>query len=65
MPAAGFGPYRWILAPRTTWRARRLRIAYPWLSSDQAWVYARLYRYPNEVLYAETYLRRRKQDPQD
>jgi hypothetical protein len=65
MAAAGFGFYRWLLAPRTTWRARRLRVAYPWLSGDQAWSIARLYRYPEEFLYAQNHLRRQEPGSHD
>ncbi|MFI9031113.1 hypothetical protein [Streptomyces sp. NPDC053560] len=64
MPPACFGLSRWLLAPRTTFRARRLRLSYPQLSSDQAWLIARLYRHPDEVPYAQDYLRRHTSGPQ-
>ncbi|MEU8994108.1 hypothetical protein AB0C95_04675 [Streptomyces caniferus] len=56
---ARYGLQRWLLAPRTTWRARRLCAAHPQLSGDQAWALARLYRHPDEVLYAHGFLQRR------
>ncbi|TXC97734.1 hypothetical protein [Streptomyces sp. ISID311] len=62
---AGFSLQRWLLAPRTTWRARWLRAAHPHLSCDQAWVLARLHRHPEEAPYAHAHLRRHISGPQD
>ncbi|GES30796.1 hypothetical protein AB0G60_08300 [Streptomyces angustmyceticus] len=57
--SARYGLQRWLLAPRTTWRARRLRADHPHLSGDEAWLLARLHRHPDEVPYAYGFLQRR------
>jgi hypothetical protein len=44
---------RWLLAPRTTWRARRLAAEYgPGMDARTAWELARLARHPEELGYA-------------
>nr|WTA00185.1 hypothetical protein OH820_35120 [Streptomyces sp. NBC_00857] len=49
--------WRWALAPRTTWQARRLAAASgPDMDADTAWVMARLARHPEERAYAMHYL---------
>ncbi|WP_259316646.1 hypothetical protein [Kitasatospora xanthocidica] len=48
---------RWILAPRTTWRARRLAADFgAGIDARTAWVMARLARHPEEYDYAMTHL---------
>ncbi|WP_432097078.1 hypothetical protein [Streptomyces sp. bgisy100] len=58
MTSVRYSLHRWLLAPRTTWRARRLRAALPHLGGDQAWHLARLHGHPDEVPYARAHLRR-------
>ncbi|WP_240103658.1 hypothetical protein [Streptomyces sp. MUM 16J] len=44
---------RWVLAPRTTWQARRLATEFgPGMDARTAWVMARLARHPEEQVYA-------------
>ncbi|MFB7934776.1 hypothetical protein ACFC4C_37305 [Streptomyces sp. NPDC056039] len=58
MTAAGIGRVRfplvrWVLAPRTTWQARRLAaVLGPGMDARTAWVMARLARHPEEQVYA-------------
>lgn len=41
--------WRWVLAPRTTWQARRLAAEFgPGMDTRTAWVMARLARRPDE-----------------
>lgn len=48
---------RWILAPRTTWQARRLAAEFgAGIDARTAWVMARLARHPEEYGYAMTHL---------
>lgn len=48
---------RWILAPRTTWQARRLAAEFgPGMDARTAWVMARLARHPEEHMYAMRHL---------
>ncbi|MEV5431579.1 hypothetical protein [Streptomyces sp. NPDC052701] len=48
---------RWVLAPRTTWRARRLAAASgEGMDARTAWVTARLARRPEERGFALSYL---------
>lgn len=55
-PATGrvrFSVARWVLAPRTTWQARRVAASFgPGMDADTAWRMARLARHPEERLYA-------------
>jgi hypothetical protein len=40
---------RWVLAPRTTWQARRLAADFgPGIDARTAWAMARLARHPDE-----------------
>lgn len=61
-PAVGtgrvrFSPARWILAPRTTWQARRLAADFgKGMDARTAWVMARLARHPDERGYAMGHL---------
>ncbi|MEV6480394.1 hypothetical protein [Streptomyces sp. NPDC051576] len=49
--------WRWVLAPRTTWQARRLAAEFgPGMDTRTAWVMARLARHPEERLYAMRHL---------
>ncbi|MFG2887580.1 hypothetical protein ACGFYV_35775 [Streptomyces sp. NPDC048297] len=48
---------RWVLAPRTTWQARRLAAAFgEGMDTRTAWVMARLARHPDERSYAMAHL---------
>ncbi|MEK8141635.1 hypothetical protein NKH18_00615 [Streptomyces sp. M10(2022)] len=48
---------RWVLAPRTTWRARRLAADFgAGMDARTAWVMARLARHPDEHGYAMAHL---------
>lgn len=48
---------RWVLAPRTTWQARRLAAEFgPDMDARTAWVMARLARHPDELPYAMRHL---------
>lgn len=48
---------RWVLAPRTTWQARRLAADFgEGMDARTAWVMARLARHPDEHGYAMAYL---------
>ncbi|MFD5114270.1 hypothetical protein ACFWNG_18470 [Streptomyces sp. NPDC058391] len=49
--------WRWVLAPRTTWQARRLAAELgPGMDADTAWTMARLARHPDERVYAMHHL---------
>ncbi|MET8102208.1 hypothetical protein ABZV29_38130 [Streptomyces sp. NPDC005236] len=44
-----FSVERWILAPRTTWRARRIAADFgPGMDAKTAWSMARVQRHPDE-----------------
>ncbi|WP_256959373.1 hypothetical protein [Streptomyces viridochromogenes] len=44
---------RWVLAPRTTWQARRFAAEFgPGMDAPTAWLMARLARHPEERVYA-------------
>lgn len=48
---------RWVLAPRTTWQARRLAADFgEGMDARTAWVMARLARHPDERGYAMAHL---------
>ncbi|MGX7760387.1 hypothetical protein ACWQ06_17245 [Streptomyces angustmyceticus] len=48
-----FSLTRWLLAPRTTWQARRLAAGFgPGMDARTAWTMARLARHPDEHVYA-------------
>ncbi|MFG3180179.1 hypothetical protein ACGFZC_34680 [[Kitasatospora] papulosa] len=48
---------RWLLAPRTTWQARRLAAGFgEGIDARTAWSMARLARHPDEHGYAMAYL---------
>ncbi|MFD9358121.1 hypothetical protein [Streptomyces sp. NPDC060031] len=48
---------RWVLAPRTTWQARRLAADFgEGMDAKTAWVMARLARHPDEHGYAMAHL---------
>ncbi|WP_243279867.1 hypothetical protein [Streptomyces griseofuscus] len=48
---------RWLLAPRTTWQARRLAADFgEGMDARTAWVMARLARHPDERGYAMAHL---------
>ncbi|WP_199788625.1 hypothetical protein [Streptomyces sp. 351MFTsu5.1] len=48
---------RWVLAPRTTWLARRLAADFgKGMDAKTAWVMARLARHPDERVYAMAHL---------
>ncbi|MER5886989.1 hypothetical protein ABT160_24460 [Streptomyces sp. NPDC001941] len=50
---------RWVLAPRTTWQARRLAAAFgDGMDARTAWAMARLARHPEERLLALAHLDR-------
>ncbi|MCZ0211361.1 hypothetical protein ABZ595_36070 [Streptomyces rubradiris] len=52
-----FSLARWILAPRTTWQARRLAADFgEGMDARTAWVMARLARHPDERGYAMGHL---------
>lgn len=56
--APRFSATRWLLAPGTTWRARRLAVKYgAGMDARTAWVLARLARHPQERPFAECHLR--------
>ncbi|MDX2631110.1 hypothetical protein PV381_31945 [Streptomyces scabiei] len=61
-PASGAGRarfplVRWILAPRTTWLARRMASDFgPGMDARTAWVMARVQRHPDEIAYAVRHL---------
>ncbi|MFC9429575.1 hypothetical protein [Streptomyces sp. NPDC056987] len=45
--------WRWVLAPGTSWRARRLAASFgPGMDADTAWTLARLERHPDERPHA-------------
>ncbi|MGW6488186.1 hypothetical protein [Streptomyces sp. NPDC055056] len=47
-----FPAERWILAPRTTWQARRIAADFgPGMDAGTAWTMARLQRHPDEYPY--------------
>ncbi|MGQ4368025.1 hypothetical protein [Streptomyces violaceoruber] len=49
--------WRWALAPRTTWQARRLAADFgPGMDARTAWVMARLKRHPDEFPFAMQHL---------
>ncbi|MFJ5776325.1 hypothetical protein [Streptomyces sp. NPDC093094] len=57
---------RWVLAPRTTWQARRLATGSgPGTDARTAWVTARLARCPQEHPYAMRHLDDEKDDEED
>ncbi|MEU0271880.1 hypothetical protein [Streptomyces sp. NPDC006307] len=48
---------RWVLAPRTTWEARRLATDFgEGMDAKMAWVMARIARHPDEHGYAMAHL---------
>ncbi|WP_234312436.1 hypothetical protein [Streptomyces griseus] len=52
-----FSLARWVLAPRTTWQARRLAADFgEGIDTRTAWGMARLARHPDEHLYATAHL---------
>jgi hypothetical protein len=52
-----FSLVRWVLAPRTTWQARRLAADFgEGMDTRTAWVMARVARHPDERGYAMTHL---------
>ncbi|MGO4634999.1 hypothetical protein AB4225_29330 [Streptomyces sp. 2RAF24] len=52
-----FSLARWVLAPRTTWQARRLAADFgEGMDAQTAWVMARLARHPDEHVYAMAHL---------
>ncbi|MFB9608662.1 hypothetical protein ACFFTQ_37490 [Streptomyces roseofulvus] len=52
-----FSLARWVLAPRTTWQARRLAADFgEGMDARTAWVMARLARHPDEHVYAMAHL---------
>ncbi|MFF3932908.1 hypothetical protein [Streptomyces hirsutus] len=52
-----FSLARWVLAPRTTWQARRLAAEFgEGMDARTAWVMARLARHPDERGYAMGHL---------
>ncbi|WP_283458972.1 hypothetical protein [Streptomyces sp. G-G2] len=58
--------WRWVLAPRTTWQARRLAADFgPGMDARTAWVMARLARHPDEHGYAMHHLDPAKNTPRD
>ncbi|MFD4578117.1 hypothetical protein ACFWNK_38195 [Streptomyces sp. NPDC058417] len=58
--------WRWVLAPRTTWQARRLAADFgPGMDGHTAWVMARLVRHPDEHGYAMHHLDPVKKPPRD
>ncbi|MET8038775.1 hypothetical protein [Streptomyces sp. NPDC005345] len=47
-----FSAERWILAPRTTWQARRIAADFgPGMDAGTAWTMARMQRHPDEYAY--------------
>ncbi|MGW0926078.1 hypothetical protein ACWD3J_44710 [Streptomyces sp. NPDC002755] len=54
---ARFPLVRWILAPRTTWLARRMASDFgPGIDARTAWAMARVQRHPDEIGYAVRHL---------
>lgn len=54
---------RWLLAPLTTRRARRLAAAYgPGMDARTVWVLARTTTHPEEISFAMNHLRQDKED---
>lgn len=54
---------RWLLAPLTTWRARRLAAAYgPGMDARTAWALARTATHPEEISFAMNHLNQDKED---
>ncbi|KOV74345.1 hypothetical protein ADL00_02435 [Streptomyces sp. AS58] len=54
---------RWLLAPLTTWRARRLAAAYgAGMDARTAWALARTAAHPEEIFFAMTHLNQDKED---
>ncbi|MEU3219821.1 hypothetical protein [Streptomyces sp. NPDC006971] len=54
---------RWLLAPLTTWRARRLAAAYgPGMDARTAWALARMAAHPEEISFAMNHLSQGEQD---
>ncbi|MFE1553178.1 hypothetical protein [Streptomyces sp. NPDC058718] len=52
-----FSLARWVLAPRTTWQARRLAADFgEGMDAQTAWVMARLARHPDEHVYGMAHL---------
>ncbi|MBB4162175.1 MULTISPECIES: hypothetical protein [Streptomyces] len=52
-----FSLTRWVLAPRTTWQARRPAADFgAGVDGRTAWVMARLARHPDEHVYAMAHL---------
>ncbi|MGA4953768.1 hypothetical protein [Streptomyces lydicamycinicus] len=52
-----FSLARWLLAPRTTWQARRLAADFgPGMDARTAWTMARLASHPDEHVYAMAHL---------
>ena len=48
-----FSLVRWVLAPRTTWLARRVAADFgPGMDAVTAWAMARLAQHPDERIYA-------------
>ncbi|MCX4481683.1 hypothetical protein OOK44_35510 [Streptomyces cellulosae] len=55
---------RWVLAPRTTWQARRLAADFgEGMDAKTAWVMARLARHPDERGYAMAHLDDERRTP--
>ncbi|MFE2972986.1 hypothetical protein ACFXKC_57750 [Streptomyces sp. NPDC059340] len=53
----GFPLLRWVLAPRTTWQARRIAADFgPGMDTQTAWTMARLQLCPDERPWAMTHL---------
>ncbi|MFD8733675.1 hypothetical protein ACFV06_02030 [Streptomyces sp. NPDC059618] len=53
----GFPVERWILAPRTTWRAWRIAAAFgPGIDARTAWAMARVQWHPDEYPYMNHHL---------
>ncbi len=54
---------RWLLAPLTTWRARRLAVAYGLgMDARTAWALARTATHPQEIPFAVNHLSEGKED---
>lgn len=54
---------RWLLAPLTTWRARRTATAYgPGMDARTAWALARTATHPDEISFAMNHLSQDKED---
>ncbi|MCH0560388.1 MULTISPECIES: hypothetical protein [unclassified Streptomyces] len=55
---------RWVLAPRTTWQARRTAADFgKGMDAKTAWVMARLARHPDEHVYAMAHLDNERPTP--